>query len=255
MVEQLQGLAAPDNQSPAAPAPSTKGSPDAAANAGTPSTWAETAAADPAFGSDDAAEANPRVSSTAVLLGLALAVAAAALWGMRQTGGSSVDNVPDQAERRIEQTLAQYAGSPSGPNAAQPAGALPSTQAVLERFQNDPRSRQVELAFLAKNPFLPLGEDAGTRRAKSERAKADEQQRQRDQRARRLRMEFRALTLQSVMNGARPVAVISGQLVRPGDRIGSFTVVSIDRRSAMLAAEGGNYRLMMAGPDLNSTER
>jgi len=244
MVEQLQGLTkAPEDNLSQVAAP------------GPPSTWAEADSMASSFQDDAATEPESRVSSTAALLVLTLAVAGAALFVMRQTGGSSVNQTPDQAERRIEQTLAQYAGDPSGPNAAQPAGALPSTQAVLERFQNDPRSRQVELAFLAKNPFLPLGEDAGTRRAKSERAKADEQQRQRDQRARRLRMEFRALTLQSVMNGARPVAVISGQLVRPGDRIGSFTVVSIDRRSAMLAAEGGNYRLMMAGPDLNSTER
>jgi hypothetical protein len=234
MVEQLQGLteSPEDNQSQgAAPGP--------------PSTWAETDSMASSFEDDAATEPKSRVSSTAALLALTLVVAGAALFVMRQTGGSSVDQTPDQAELRIEQTLAQYSGQ--GARGAD-GGSLPPTAEVLSRFQNDPRARQVELAYLAKNPFLPAGRSP--EELALEEAKPDESEQARARRAEALRREFNALTLQSVMNGAEPVAVIDGELVRPGGRIGSFKVVSIEPRAVLLSAEQSNYRLSMSGPDL-----
>lgn len=240
MVEQLQGLTEQpaENASEGAPAP------------GPPSTWAETETMAASFDQDDGVESKSRINSTVAMLLLAVVVAGATLWVMRQTGGSKVNQTPDQAELRIEQTLAQYSG---GAVAASPSDdALPSTQTVLSRFMDDPRSRQVQLAYLAKNPFLPYGQSP---EGKSSEPEPTKKEREAEARAQAMRREFDGLKLQSVMNGATPVAVISGEVVRPGDRVGSFTIASIEPRSVLLTAEGSNYRLSMARPDLSPGRR
>lgn len=236
MVEQLHGLTEQSTEQSAEGGPAP----------GPPSTWAETEPMAASFGADDGKESKSRINSTIAMLLLAVVVAAAALWVMRQTGASQVNQKPDQAELRIERTLAQYAGTAG--NGAGNNDAMPSTQAVLSRFQDDPRSRQVELAYLAKNPFLPYGQTEAEQSKQA--AEPTDQEKARAERAEAMRREFRSLTLQSVMNGATPIAVISGEVVRLGDRIGSFVVASIEPRSVLLSTESNNYRLTMEGPDM-----
>jgi len=62
----------------------------------------------------------------------------------------------------------------------------------------------------------------------------------------KVQSEFNKLELNSVLGGSMPIARISGEAVRVGDKIGDyFTVVAIHGRSVELSAEGEIYTLFM----------
>ena len=69
--------------------------------------------------------------------------------------------------------------------------------------------------------------------------------RRREERTRQLRGEVDRLQLQTVMIGRTPMALIGDEIVRVGDRIGSFTVTAIRPGAVELSAEGNMYTLMM----------
>lgn len=56
---------------------------------------------------------------------------------------------------------------------------------------------------------------------------------------------MRQLTLQSIVQGARPRAMINGQLVAAGQIVEGFTVSRIDQRYVMLTKDGVTVRLVM----------
>ena len=74
----------------------------------------------------------------------------------------------------------------------------------------------------------------------SHRAADDEQQRTRE-----LVRRAKALHLQSVVQGAWPVAVINGQVLRVGDSIDGFEIASINERSAKVTRDGLTFTLTM----------
>lgn len=53
------------------------------------------------------------------------------------------------------------------------------------------------------------------------------------------------LTLQSILGGSRPVAMINGQLLATGQTIEGFTVSRIDQRHVLLTKAGVSVRLEM----------
>ena len=65
---------------------------------------------------------------------------------------------------------------------------------------------------------------------------------------RRLALESAArsrLKLQSVIAGDSPQAVINGQVLRPGERVEGFELVSVGRRSVLVSYEGYVIRISM----------
>ena len=66
-----------------------------------------------------------------------------------------------------------------------------------------------------------------------------------DERKQELVEMARSLRLQSVIQGESPAIVINGEVLRVGDSIEGFEIVSFNERSAILTREGLKFKLMM----------
>jgi hypothetical protein len=195
--------------------------------------------------------AKKKINEGMLLLAVVLAVAAGVLFLMRKTGAATIDQSLAAVELKIEQALAQ-AGVVNG---ASPAGDAKGLEAFLRNsddvvalFLNDPSNKQVAPENLKKNPFYRLialkPSDDKPQIVQTMTAEQREQQLRQQQ----LRAEVSMLQLQTVMQGRTPIAVISNRVVREQETLGSFTVVAIEPRSVVLAADGNSYRLTMKTP-------
>lgn len=130
-------------------------------------------------------------------------------------------------------------------------------QKVLEELSAKQLANQVPVERVQKNPFLwdesmtkptvakettkgPTGPDPA---AEAARLAAENR--------RKIDTKFNTLTLNSVMDGRVPVAVISGKMVRVGETIEGLFVVGAIRpkeRSVELLADGRTYTLTMEEP-------
>lgn len=119
-------------------------------------------------------------------------------------------------------------------------------QRVLADLQTIDETVQIPLGEVRQNPFEMVGEDAeadtGPRPGETE-----EERRRREAEAQRAKYAdaFSKLQLQTVLSGVTPVARISGQTVRVGDKVGEyFMVVAIHNRSVdLLAPNDQTYSL------------
>jgi hypothetical protein len=107
---------------------------------------------------------------------------------------------------------------------------------------------QVPLEEIQMNPFewkaLRAPEAVATDKAPDP---AEMSRREREQRIASLKDAASKLQLNSVMAGRVPVARISGEMVKVGDRVGEFfTVKSIDGRAVEIAADDQVFVLSMA---------
>ncbi len=171
------------------------------------------------------------VSQGTLLIVVVALVAAGALYAMRAThsdlGGSNVNSA---VEARVEQALAKL----TRPDALSNDDPLLThnltrlfrdTDAIIQVFAVDPAQQQVPVTRLKKNPFrvhtaradVLSDPDADAKAAERERAKLKK----------KLIDEFKTLTLQSVVAGRIPIAMISNQMHREGDALGSFTIRAI----------------------------
>lgn len=57
--------------------------------------------------------------------------------------------------------------------------------------------------------------------------------------------ELAKLTLQATLTGSSPAAYISGELIRPGQQIAGFELVSVSDRAAVLRRDGTHYTIRM----------
>jgi len=196
-----------------------------------------------------------RINQGMLLVGLVPVVAAGALFAMRMGGSASIDRSLADVELKIETALAQLGVQSQSIDEATGRAAGPAdTAEVIAMFTSDPAAKQVPLNQLRRNPFALGGRTATTDRPDPQptptMSLAD---RQREKKLNQLRDELSRLQLTTVMNGRVPLAVISGKVVRQGERIGSFSVVTIQARTVTLAADGNTYRLMMDQPRVNPT--
>ncbi len=187
-----------------------------------------------------------RVPTGLILMAVVLAVAAGALYAMRLGGTSRIkqDAGAISAENKIKQALATLVGQSTESEDRVPAEQrLPDTGAVIARFANDPTDKQVRVDQLKKNPFTMRRPEFKENDAAIQ--QVSQQQYQRDQQMRKLRQEAESYVLQTVMNGRTPMAVVSGKVVREGDRLGNFRVAAIETLSVMLTAQGNTYKLTL----------
>ncbi|MHB1157247.1 MAG: hypothetical protein ACYC26_10460 [Phycisphaerales bacterium] len=215
--------------------------------------WVTDQALDTRLGLDAShgdAPAKKRVSQGVLLLLAALVVAGAALFIMRKTGQARVDTSANSVEKQIETALAQLTGKPAATSGGGGDALLVNTDQVIARFAEDPTARQIDLEHVRKNPFMLT---VVTRSAAND-AQAvpvvNVDDRVKQQQLQQLRAELDKLTLQTVMEGRTPLAVISNKVVRTGDQIGGFRVVSIEPRAVTLTADGNTYQLTMQSPNL-----
>lgn len=185
-------------------------------------------------------------SGTLMVLGL-FAIAVALLYAMKLTHGESkVDSAAKAAEAKIEQALAKLT-SPQRLPANDPLrkenvdAVFSDTKAIMAMFTEDLTQRQVPIEYVQKNPFtLHTATPAVIGPAKTNT--------QDNRRLEKLKAELKGFELQTIMSGSRPVAVISGEILRPGDKLGSFTVKEIRPFAVLLEGEGQVFTLEMQKP-------
>ncbi len=204
---------------------------------------------------DDAIIGAPRrtIPQSAIVMGFVVALAAGSLYLMRRAGDVEAPQTMIEQELLIEEALAQLQRA-AGHTDATPAQALSvafdEADDVVRLFLDDPTSRQVPLKHVAKNPFRyahlandpddsPI--DGAMQVSMAQKIRQQEKQ----QKQMILRDELGRMNLQTVMTGTAPMAMISDQVVREGDRMGSFMIASIKPRAVELVAEGNTYTLWM----------
>lgn len=191
-------------------------------------------------------------------------VAAGSLYAMRLSqSDNETDPAAKEVEARVDQALAKLTKTPTlgqdNPLRRDNLDALfDNTEQVVAMFVSDPTTQQVPIEYVKKNPFtIPI-----TRADPSLSGTAADNQvgldREARERLRKLQFEFADLELQTVMRGRVPIAIISDQMLRPGDLVGSFTVkaIHVDSLSVDLENEGRIYTLTMenAANDNSNTE-
>jgi len=192
-----------------------------------------------------------RINEGAVLLAAVLLVAAGVLLVMRQTGSARTTGGASSVEIQVEKALAQMTGGRVDENGNLK---LPSTEAVVALFADDPASKQVGLNELKFNPFA-LRVTTRIQRTDTDGGESQQEnvadrraQQAAERRSKQLRQELKDLELQTVMNGQSPMALISGQVVREQAQLGSFTVTAIEPMAVVLTAGDNSYRLTMKQP-------
>jgi len=186
------------------------------------------------------------LSHSAILLAAVAVVAVGSLYLMRSLQGDlSASDEAQEIEAKIANTLDRL-NTPSLLQADDPLrpgnlhDLLASTDDITAIFGHDVRDQQVPIEQVKKDPFsLVIGE------SDSLHVKPDTTSQQNDRRAVKLQREFTKLELQSIMMGARNIAVIGGEFYKRGDRIGSFTVTDIDKLTVYLQAAGSTFQLTL----------
>lgn len=176
--------------------------------------------------------AKARVSTGTLILLLVVVVAGGVLYIMRQFGlGTRLELV----DVKIDYPIDGVRNTDTEQH-----------ERVLAALRDSATAVQVPLKEVKKNPFqLGLQED----RAAPEPVAQTPFDREAAERARRqqlIRTTFASLELNSVVGGSMPIARISGENVRVGDRVKElFTVSSIRGRTVELVADGEVYTLTM----------
>lgn len=123
---------------------------------------------------------------------------------------------------------------------------------VLADLSANRSAEQVPPDQVQRNPFKFAGSlesEAAPTPDRPASADPDIARREREaaERQKRLDQAFASLDLHTVLAGSNPVARISGETVRVGDRIGEFfTVVDIQGRSVSLECDGKTFVLSLA---------
>lgn len=204
-----------------------------------------------AFALEGQAETPPRRNQSAMLLGGVLLVAVATLWLMRTGGAAALDQSIGDVELKIESALAQVTTEDGSLVSATDRAVLAAdTDKVIARFTDNPAQQQVPLDQLRANPFVGRNRNQNAQVTEPVAVTPIDPDVQRlAQRQRVLKDEASRLTLQTVMNGRQPMAVVSGDIVRVGDQLGSFTVTRIQPMAVTLTADDHEFYLMMERPE------
>jgi len=109
---------------------------------------------------------------------------------------------------------------------------------------NDPVGKQVALKDVKKNPFVmpEVEKPVETIVAPATSKAAAKPVRNR---VAELTRELSTLKLQTVMQGRHPMAIVNNEIVKPGQKLGSFTVTVIADRTVRLSSEGHEFVLGM----------
>ena len=202
------------------------------------------------FAHVDSAKGGKKVlSQGTMLIILVAAIAAGTLYLMRVSNRETGTNAKTKTvEAKIDKALAKLstpksmgANDPLQPNNIKKL--FEDTDDIIAMFSADLTQRQVPVNFIKKNPFvLPVFQSV---RPEAESPDAAASKKAAEERVRMLRQELKRYELQSIMQGSRPVAVISGELVQPGHTLGSFKVIAIHDRTVEVQNGGTTFTLTM----------
>ncbi len=183
-----------------------------------------------------------------------LVIAVSALLIMRAYGNISTrtDDATTSAAKTIDIALATLVKQQKSKiNKDNKNGSdISDTDKVITMFIKDPTSKQVALDDVQKNPFTITMVE----KKHGDTGNLISVDRTRQEEKRRILDELGQMTLQSIMNGRTPVAVISGKIVRIGDQIGRFHVDHIEGVGVTLSTKGQTYSLSMEQKFLSSVD-
>lgn len=171
-----------------------------------------------------------------LLFVILLSVAGAVLWTMRKTGGVLAPNTATAAtEKQIDQALAKLKGS--GANAQDINSLFGDLDKLVDQFEVDPTKKQVPIDYVQKNPFelRSLTNQNSDKNDKSNNP-ANSEERARAARLKSLQDELAKMNLQSIITGKDNIAMITGNVVRAGNRVGNFKVTAIHPQVVELEA-------------------
>lgn len=201
------------------------------------------------FDIDGLGSKRPKLSQGTMLILVVCVIAAGTLYGMRLSQRKvGSDRHSREVEKKIDEALAKI-DAPSGLDKSSPLNSdrlndlFKDTDDIVSMFAADTTQRQVPIQFIKKNPFvLPIYQAIEVAPVIDTAAAMN---RAKQKLLEELQKEFESLHLQSVMGGDRPVAIIDGDLVQPGQSIGSFTVTSIEDLTVKLESSGQSFELGM----------
>lgn len=191
------------------------------------------------------------LSQNALLLLVVALVAAGTIYAMGLTQGDLINqSVPSDAEARIEQAitqLTQQEAAQASPLQQQNLRRLfDETEDIVKMFTSDRTEHQVPLAYVQKNPFQmvkPVVEEPEVAAAVDDGRAA----REREQMMNRLRNEAQRLRLEMISSGARGwVAMINGDFVQVGSKVGSFEVVKIEQFKVTVQSHDEQFELTLS---------
>lgn len=186
-------------------------------------------------GIDAAAGAPRRFGGQAVLLGMVLLAAGGALFAMRYLGMGPRSSRGEEVKIDYDIDKAPAAGD---------------HMRVLADLGANRSAEQVPPDQVQRNPFRLEGQlsvakpDAPVDTGRPAQDPIEAAQRER---ARKVEAAFAGLELHTVLGGSNPIARVSGQTVRPGDKVAEFfTVAAIEGRSVSLECDGKVYVLSLS---------
>ncbi len=188
---------------------------------------------------------NSLLSHTNILIAVVAIVAVASLYLMRISQGDlSTSKESQEIEAQIANTLNRL-NTPSQLSADDPLLAenlnalLTPTAEITAIFEYDVRDQQIPIEQVKKDPFSLVGG------ANDSSAGPDASEYQNSRRIAKLQGEISGFGLQSIMIGARNIAVIDGEFYKKGDTLGSFRVTDIDKFTVYLQVGGDVFELSL----------
>jgi len=208
---------------------------------------------DQPLGMEEEAEGDasgPTINSSLVIIGVVAVVLVGAVVLMRSLQTNELDEggVSPKLQAKVEQYIGGNKASADAGGATDAGKSIPgmnrNTGSIVAMFSQDFSDKQVPIEFVKKNPFRLSLPEPKQKPQDTKEDKPDPEQ-QRRKRLAKLRNQADRLTLQSVMGGDSPVAVIDGELYQRGDRVGPFTIHSISRLRVKVKAAGEMFTLTM----------
>ncbi|MAE65613.1 MAG: hypothetical protein CMJ18_15195 [Phycisphaeraceae bacterium] len=201
------------------------------------------------FGSE---RSRKRISQSTVLIVMVVVISAGGFFLMRvsQSEADFTAQISDDVAAIIEQALARHANSEqrTGDDPLRKENIealLGDTDAFISMFTSDHADLQVPITMVQKNPFILKKKVESPKPKPAKIRTEDQRERQRKETLKRLSREAERLKLQTVMGGRTPMAIVSGEMVKAGQKLGSFTVLKIGERTVELAAGGTTFILVM----------
>ncbi len=188
-----------------------------------------------------------RLTQGILLILLVAMIAAGSLFAMRVSQDEMSDNRDVQVDAQIDQWIAKLAHADGdGEQTKEDLDELfGDTKSLVSMFSQDMTTKQIPIEYIKKNPFMMSI-------AKTVQAEMPVSQGpNRSDVIRKLQSELDRMELQSIVSGSVPLAVIDGEFVRKGDRIGSFVVQSIGTLSVKMTASGEIFELKLEQPGEN----
>lgn len=186
-----------------------------------------------------------KIAQQSVLIGLTVTVVAfGALMLMRVTQNDasaasvSADTMQfmTDLESRIENMDKLGTSDPLNPENLKK---LFDTDDIVAAIEDDPTEKQVPIDQVQMNPFTSVNAKPAAQVVVDDAAILEAQ---RVTKLQALYGELTSIEIQSLVGGKRPAAFIGGDLLKVGDKIGSFIIRDIDNRRIVFDAAGFELR-------------